>query len=112
MYWNKLVNDIINQKVVNYPIRYLPIDESLFEDVVREERPKHQRISLADGQYLTQREAECMTLLLQGFTMRKIGEQLELSPRTIEYYLKRIKERVGCRTKKELIEYASNLSFI
>ena len=111
MYWNKMVNDLINQKVSNYPIRYLPQDESLGEDHTREERPKFQRINLTNGQYLTQREAECVTLLLQGFTMKKIGELLELSPRTIEYYLKRVKERLDCRNKKELIRYVSTCQF-
>ena len=111
MYWNRLVDDIINQNVDNYPLRYLPIDESIVEETVRNKRPTHQRIELSDGHYLTQREAECMMLLLQGLTMKRIGEQLDLSPRTVEYYLKRIKVRTGCRTKKDLIQYASNLSF-
>ena len=111
MYWNKLVDDIINQNVANYPMRYMPVDESIIEETTREKRPVYQRIELSDGHYLTQREAECMMLLLQGMTMKGIGQQLELSPRTVEYYLKRIKERIGCRTKKELIKYASLLSF-
>lgn len=62
------------------------------------------------GAYFTQREAECMVLLLKGKTIDSVAALLKLSPRTIEYYIKNMKAKLGCRTKFELVDlvYASD----
>jgi DNA-binding CsgD family transcriptional regulator len=59
--------------------------------------------------YLTRREAECMVLLLKGKTINGVASVLKLSPRTVEYYIKNMKSKLGCRTKFELVDlvYAS-----
>ena len=59
--------------------------------------------------YFTRREAECMVLLLKGKTINSVADILELSPRTVEYYIKNMKSKIGCRTKFELVDlvYAS-----
>jgi DNA-binding CsgD family transcriptional regulator len=50
-----------------------------------------------------------MTWLLKGKTINSIATILNLSPRTVEYYVKNMKAKIGCRTKFELIDlvYAS-----
>ena len=60
--------------------------------------------------YFTKREAECMVLLLKGKTINGVANNLNLSPRTVEYYVKNMKSKTGCRTKFELIDrvYASD----
>ena len=57
-----------------------------------------------EGVALTRREAECMLLLLEGKTMPEAAELLALSHRTVEYYVKKVKAKLNCRTKDELIE--------
>jgi DNA-binding CsgD family transcriptional regulator len=59
--------------------------------------------------YFTRREAECMVLLLKGKTINSVASILNLSPRTVEYYIKNMKFKLGCRTKFELVDlvYAS-----
>lgn len=59
--------------------------------------------------YFTRREAECMVLLLKGKTINSVAGILNLSPRTVEYYIKNMKSKLGCRTKFELVDlvYAS-----
>lgn len=59
--------------------------------------------------YFTKREAECMVLLLKGKTINSVANILKLSPRTVEYYVKNMKSKLGCRTKFELVDlvYAS-----
>ncbi len=52
----------------------------------------------------SEREKECMTCFLQGYSIAKTGHILGLSPRTVEYYSNNMKRKVGCRTKAELIE--------
>lgn len=62
--------------------------------------------------YFTRREAECMIMLLKGKTINKVAEALKLSPRTIEFYLKNMKAKIGCRTKFELVELVIESNFL
>lgn len=52
---------------------------------------------------LSKREAECLEYLALGKSMKEIGKTLELSPRTIEFYLRNIKNKTGIRSKEEII---------
>lgn len=56
--------------------------------------------------YLSQRQNECLQLLLQGKTSKQIGRILELSHRTVEYYFEHIKTKLGVFSKAGLIEKA------
>ena len=55
-------------------------------------------------QYLTRREAQCMYLIMQGLIHQDIAQLLQLSIRTIEFYLRNIRVRLGCRTRKDLLQ--------
>ena len=56
-----------------------------------------------ENSYLTRREAECVYFLLQGLTFKQIGKQLGLSHRTIEFYLKNLKIRMGYKDRHQLL---------
>ena len=62
--------------------------------------------------YFTKREAECMVHLLRGKTIARVALELKLSPRTVEFYLKNMKTKLGCRTKFELIDLVINSDFM
>ena len=55
---------------------------------------------------LSERERQVLELTVKGFTSREIGEQLSLSPRTVETYRERIMEKLGLEHRSELVEYA------
>lgn len=55
------------------------------------------------GQYLTNREAECMGLLATGHTMRTAAKAMKISSRTVECYLANIKERFGIPSKSGVL---------
>jgi DNA-binding CsgD family transcriptional regulator len=57
---------------------------------------------------LTDREREVFELIALGHTQREIGEQLHVSVKTIESYRARIVQKLGCRTRAELVAYAIN----
>ena len=59
---------------------------------------------------LSKREKECLHFYLKGKTAKEIGRLLNLSYRTIENYLQKIKIKMGVQNKAELI--AKTLSFI
>ncbi|HHT0594169.1 TPA: helix-turn-helix transcriptional regulator [Legionella anisa] len=52
--------------------------------------------------YLTAQEITCLRLLLQGATHKQIAQMLELSPRTIDTYMLRIKHRTGFSSRMEM----------
>lgn len=58
---------------------------------------------------LTNREKECLEIMLEGKSSKEIAAQLSLSPRTIEFYLENIKDKIGCWNKSELFKKASQL---
>lgn len=55
---------------------------------------------------LSERERQVLELTARGFTSREIGEQLALSPRTIETYRERIMEKLKLAHRSQLVEYA------
>ncbi len=62
--------------------------------------------------YLTKRETECILHLLRYKTVKDIARILQLSPRTIEDYIARLKCKLDCNTKAELIEVALQKGFL
>jgi DNA-binding CsgD family transcriptional regulator len=54
--------------------------------------------------YLTPRELQTVLQLMQHKTMREAAKQLDLSHRTVEFYLKNIKKKLGCFKKNNLMQ--------
>ena len=69
---------------------------------------KPQRYYLGSA-YLTTRERQCVNLLVKNKTMQAIGDSLGLSKRTIEFYMKNIRQRFSLNNKAQMIEYFKRL---
>lgn len=61
---------------------------------------------------LSKRQTEVLYLLIVGKVMREIALILKISQRTVETHLEVIKERLGCKTKGQLIAYAIENGFL
>ncbi len=61
---------------------------------------------------LTARQVECLYYLLRGKSFSEIGLLLAISKRTVEDHVERIKDKLSCRNKQELIEKAIHRGFI
>jgi two-component system, NarL family, response regulator NreC len=57
-------------------------------------------------QALSPRETDVLRLMALGHTNREIGEQLELSVRTVETHRAHIQQKLGLGTRPELTRYA------
>lgn len=55
---------------------------------------------------LSAREHEVLVLLARGLTYREAGEQLHISERTIETHRRNIADKLGLRTRADLLRYA------
>jgi len=130
MYWDKVLNEVLlDKKSSQLPkVRFTNIGtietnhntpsgptNQLKQKSLAVYKHKNKNYDLGpkyDGVYFTKREAECMTLLLKGKTINKTAVILNLSPRTIEFYLKNMKAKLGCRTKFELVELVLESDFL
>ena len=52
---------------------------------------------------LTEKQARCLKLLAQGKSSKEIANLLDISHRTVEDYLAKTMEQLGCESSKELI---------
>jgi len=60
--------------------------------------------SIRDFYNLSLREWECLSLWAQGFTAKTIAIELGVSPRTVESYIEKIKDKTGLFSKRALVE--------
>jgi len=61
---------------------------------------------------LTEREREVFELIVLGHTQREIGAKLFVSVKTVETHRAHIVEKLGCRTRAELVAYAINAGIL
>ena len=50
--------------------------------------------------YLSTKQAKCLTLLIQGKSAKEIAIKMKLSYRTIEHYIEKIRNQLGCSSTK------------
>jgi DNA-binding NarL/FixJ family response regulator len=55
---------------------------------------------------LSEREAEVVRLIAQGYAMKEMAAHLKLSPRTLETYKARAMEKLGLRNRVDIVRYA------
>jgi DNA-binding NarL/FixJ family response regulator len=56
---------------------------------------------------LSERETQVLAAIARGFTNQEIAQRLQLSPKTVETYRARIYEKLGLKTRAELVGYAT-----
>ena len=61
---------------------------------------------------LTQREKEILKLIVEGYTNRQIGQELNISIRTVEGHRANISDKLGLHTRVELVRYARHNGLI
>ncbi len=112
MYWDTVLKEVLNKKNIAYPCVFTHLRkasdsiEAEFLGSVKSLKSEDLRVYLGQSYpqvYFTQRETQCILLLLKGYTMRQVAIFLKLSARTVEYYTKNMKRKLQCRTKSELI---------
>lgn len=124
-YWDNVLNEITEKSPKSlcyiFTNLYAPEDETLHEgntqtntshDVDKKEKKQYYLCGTYAHTYLTQREAECIYLLANGHTLKKTGDSLKLSHRTVEFYLNNVKEKMNLRTKKQVLHAIYDTDFL
>ncbi len=76
----------------------------LLDDLIPVNKPAH-----ADPwDDLSEREQQVIRRVAMGYTNREIAEQLHLSVKTVETYRARAMEKLGLKTRAQLVQYAAH----
>jgi len=74
--------------------------------------PKNTARSRNTGGELTERETEVLKLIALGFTNKEIARQLGLGVKSVETYKARGTEKLGLKTRAELVRYAAGQGWL
>jgi len=55
---------------------------------------------------LSEREQEVLALVALGHTSKEIAARLDVSGKTVETYRRRVREKLGCNNRAEIVRYA------
>jgi len=61
---------------------------------------------------LTKREREVLKATAEGYTNHEIAEQLVISPKTVDTYRQRIREKLNLHHRSELVRYALKRGYL
>ncbi len=61
---------------------------------------------------LTERERAVMVLIAEGYTAPEIGEQLTISPKTVDTYKQRINDKLGLTHRADYVKLALKLGLL
>ncbi|MGU3662287.1 response regulator [Methylobacterium fujisawaense] len=64
--------------------------------------------SAETGEVLSPRETETLRLIAQGFSNKEIARRIDVSVKSVETYKARAAEKLGLRSRAEIIRYAAS----
>ncbi|MDF1760376.1 MAG: helix-turn-helix transcriptional regulator [Coxiellaceae bacterium] len=112
-YWNTVLKEVKNRKNPYFEKRFVCFPEvQICTPIELEKSQQLKRIYIGEtypGVYLTMRELDCLKYLMRGMTYLGIGNKLGISMRTVETYMKKIKQKLNCSSKKSVIVTANKL---
>jgi two-component system response regulator NreC len=81
------------------------VDPSMLRSLIEEKSlPTNARHEPVEP--LTRRETEVLKLIVQGYTNRQVGEELNISIRTVEGHRANLSGKLGLRSRVELVRFA------
>ena len=75
-------------------------------------RRDEQATERARYERLTDREREVMRLIAEGYTAPEIGEQLAISPKTVDTYKQRVNDKLGLAHRADYVKLALKLGLL
>jgi len=117
LYFNDTAHHLINKsdrikipkELVDYYPPSKPYPKNLISQQVEQEfldniNAKYYKIKRLQKQFsLSDRESQCLELILQNKIDKEIAYSLDLKTGTINDYMSNLRKKLGCRTKNELV---------
>lgn len=95
-YWQSVLNEARNRHAFSH--------QEIIKPIVKRDLRYYYLHDAYPHIYFTKREAQCVFWLMHGFTITEAAYKMFLSPRTIEFYVKNMKAKLNCDSKKVLLE--------
>ena len=76
------------------------------EALLRQHKPMSGGTQPPGLEVLSERERFVLEKIVRGYTSREIGEELTISPHTVDTYRTRVMVKLGLASRHELVEYA------
>jgi DNA-binding NarL/FixJ family response regulator len=89
----------------------LYVDPAMLRGLLGEDEARA-RTPARSEEALTPREGEVLKLIVQGYTNRQIGQELNISTRTVEGHRANLSEKIGLHSRVELVRYARERGLI
>ena len=87
------------------------VDPSMLRSLIGEQ-PQPANAGHESVDPLTPREIDVLKLIVQGYTNRQVGEELNISVRTVEGHRANLSGKLGLRSRVELVRYAREHGFL
>src|SRR6185312_9426293 len=90
------------------------VDSELAEVLVRDaiSPDASDRAGSAARSLLSDRELQVLKLVAEGFSSREVAEQIFVSTKTVETYRSRFAEKLGLKSRAQIVQYALNLGLL
>jgi len=90
------------------------VDPSMANILVQDllERSDSKVRSIRPPQILSDREQQVLGLVAQGYTSQQIATQIRVSVKTVETYRSRIGDKLGLRTRSEMVRFAIQIGLL
>ncbi len=99
-----------NGKCLGIALEAFNITNSFFPTLPQRSAPKKPANPIEN--IFSPREMDCIHFLLFGYSYKHIANKLDLSSRTVEGYIERIKVKLNCHNKQRLIDKLLEMGFI
>ena len=112
-------NDLIQEVKKEEYRTVLPTSENIYQPLAKSQYDLATELSLTHIRTgfqinLSPQRSQCLYYLCTGESAKGIAKIMNLSPKTIEYYLGLLRKELGCKTSKELVAsyyYQVNFAF-
>ena len=120
-YWTAVLQEVLHKNDPNYPIRFTNVRErgqqayeiaraAKAKPVARNKTRYYVELDSLKT-YLTHRETLSVLHRMQGKTYAQTAEILKIKKRTVEFYLKSIRDKLHCERASEVLKVLSETDF-
>ena len=88
------------------------VDSELASELIQHVLPERERSNAKGTEVLSERELQVMKLVAEGFSSREISKQIFVSVKTVETYRARFAEKLGLRSRADIVRYALEVGLL
>ena len=88
------------------------VDSELASELIQNALPERGRSPNKLSEVLSEREAQVLKLVAEGFSSREIAQKIFVSVKTVETYRGRLTEKLGLTSRADIVRYALEIGLL